>query len=113
MDLHPPIQLSVDVVPPGHSVPFLVDAYGTRRGLYTRPPERRSEGKGNTEMIHVTIEVREGVDTRPVRITAPSIERALKIAGEGKPGRRVRLRFPIDPEVFFVPAPSSRRGEVA
>jgi hypothetical protein len=25
------------------------------------------------------------------------------MAGEGKPGRGVRLLFPIDPEAFFVP----------
>jgi hypothetical protein len=44
-----------------------------------------------------------------VRVTATSIERALEIAGEGKPGRRVRLVFPIDPEVFFLPAASRNR----
>ncbi len=53
-------------------------------------------------MICVTVEVREGALTRRVQITAPSIERVLELAGEGKPGRRVRLVFPIDPEVFFV-----------
>jgi hypothetical protein len=65
--------------------------------------------KGNTEMIHVTVEVREGALTYRVRITAPSIERALDIAGDGKPGRRVRLIFPIDPEAFFVSADSGTR----
>jgi hypothetical protein len=53
-------------------------------------------------MIRVTIEMREGAATRRVQISASSIERALKIAGEGRPGRRVRLLFPIDPEIFFV-----------
>ncbi len=48
-------------------------------------------------MISVTIEVREATLMRRVQITAPSIERALEIAGEGKPGRRVRLLYPIDP----------------
>jgi hypothetical protein len=48
-----------------------------------------------------------------VGVTAPSIERAVEIAGEGKPGRRVRLVFPIDPEVFFVPAASGARMEAA
>ena len=38
-------------------------------------------------MVCVTAEISEGVFTRRVRITAPSIERALKIAGQGKPGR--------------------------
>jgi hypothetical protein len=44
-----------------------------------------------------------------VRVTAPSIERAIKITGDGKPGRRVRLVFPIDPEVFFLPAAARNR----
>lgn len=57
----------------------------------------------------VTVEVREGTVTRRVRITAPSIERAMKMAGAGRPGRRARLLFPIDPETFFVPEDSKRR----
>jgi hypothetical protein len=60
-------------------------------------------------MICVTIEAREGALTRRVRITAPSSERAIKMAGDGKPGRRARLPFPIDPEAFFVREDSSRR----
>jgi hypothetical protein len=53
-------------------------------------------------MICVTVEIREDALTRRVQITAPSIERVLELAADGKPGRRVRLHFPIDPEVFFV-----------
>ena len=60
-------------------------------------------------MICVSVESRECALTSRVRVTAPSIERALKIAGGGKPGRRVRLVFPIDPEDFFVPEDSGRR----
>jgi hypothetical protein len=71
------------------------------------------ERKRNIEMIWVTVEIREDVLTYRVRVTAPSIERALEIAGEGKPDRRVRLIFPIDPEVFFVPAASGTRREAA
>jgi hypothetical protein len=54
-------------------------------------------------MICVTVEIREGAITRRVRLTASSIERAFKLAGEGKPGRRVCLVLPIDPEALFVP----------
>jgi len=57
-------------------------------------------------MICVTVEIREGALTHRARVIAPSIERALKIAGGGKPGRRMRLVFPIDPEAFSVPAAS-------
>jgi hypothetical protein len=55
------------------------------------------------KMICVTVEIGEGPLMRRVRITAPSIERALKIARAGKSGRRMRLVFPIDSEAFFVP----------
>ena len=53
-------------------------------------------------MICVSVEIGEGALTRRVWITAPSIERALKIAEAGKPSRRVGLVFPIDSEAFFV-----------
>ena len=67
----------------------------------------------DTKMVRVTVEVREGALTYRVRVSAPSIERALEIVGEEKPSRRVRLLFPIDPEVFFVPAASVARMEAA
>jgi hypothetical protein len=60
------------------------------------------EGKESTEMICVTVEMLEGALIHRTRVSAPSIERALKIAGGEKPGRRVRLTFPIEPEGFFV-----------
>jgi hypothetical protein len=64
-------------------------------------------------MVRVTIEVREGALTNRVRVTAPSIERALEIVGKGKAGRRVRLVLPIDSEVFFAPTASGARMEAA
>jgi hypothetical protein len=60
------------------------------------------EGKESTEMIRVTAEIREGSLMHRWRVTAPSIERALEIAGGGKLGCGVRLVFPIEPEAFFV-----------
>ncbi len=64
-------------------------------------------------MICVSVEVREGELTYRAQVISSSIERALEIMGEEKPGRRVRLLFPIGPEVFFVPAPSGTRREAA
>jgi hypothetical protein len=64
-------------------------------------------------MICVSIEICEGALTRRVQITAPSIERAMKVAGDGKPGHRVRLLFPIEPEAFFVPDEDSDQREAA
>ena len=60
-------------------------------------------------MICVTVEIHEGALAHRARVTAPSIERALKIVGGGKPDRRVRLVFPIDPEAFFIPGDHDRR----
>jgi hypothetical protein len=60
------------------------------------------EGKESIKMIRVAVEIREGALTHRTRVTAPSIERALKIAGGGKPSRTVSLVVPIDPEAFFV-----------
>jgi hypothetical protein len=60
------------------------------------------EGKESTKMLRVTVEIREGALAYRTRVTAPSIEHALKIAGGVKPDRRVRLVFPIDPEAFFL-----------
>jgi hypothetical protein len=67
------------------------------------------EEKESTQMIRVTVEIREGALTHRTRVTAPSIERALKIAGGGKPSRKVSLVFPIEPEVFFVTEVTSRK----
>ncbi len=61
-------------------------------------------------MICVIVEICDGVLTRRMKITAPSIERAMEIAGDGKLGRRrARLLFPIDPDAFFTPEDSRRR----
>jgi hypothetical protein len=47
-------------------------------------------------MISIRVEKRRGEATVRFRVTAPSIERALEIAGEG-----VRVVFPVDGENFF------------
>ena len=60
-------------------------------------------------MIRVTVEIREGALTHRTRVSAPSIERALKSARGGEPGRNVRLIFPIEPDVFFVSAVPGRQ----
>jgi hypothetical protein len=47
-------------------------------------------------MITLTVEKRYGTATARVRVRAASIERALRLAGEG-----ARVVFPIDAEQFF------------
>ena len=66
------------------------------------------KGKEITDMIRVTVEIREDALAHRTRVSAPSIEHALKIAGGGKPGRRVRID-PIEPEAFFVTEVLSRK----
>ena len=56
--------------------------------------------RGGTEMICMTVDIREGA----------LMHRALKIARDGKTDRKVRLDFPIGPEAFFVPKGSDQRG---
>ena len=87
----------------GHRIGFSARCVATRR-VVTSCREQPVK-----EMICVTVEIREGALTHRARVTAPSIECALKIVGVGKPGRRVRLVFPIDPEAFFVSAGSGTR----
>ena len=102
MDLDPWLHLSDDVDPPELPIPSTVEASALSRWSCTVWAQRRGE-EGKSEMICVSVEVVDGAGTRRVRATAPSIEGALKIAGGGVPGRRVRILFPIDPETFFVP----------
>jgi hypothetical protein len=69
-------------------------------------PERE---RRSVEMICVTVEIHEDALAHRVRISALSIERALKIAKDGKTDRRACLVFPIDPGAFPVPEDTSRR----
>jgi hypothetical protein len=68
-----------------------------------RFPREEAKEKRSAKMICVTVEIREGAVTHRAQFTTSSIQRALKLAGGGKPGRKVRLVFPIDSEAFFVP----------
>ena len=77
--------------------------YVERWRLWRSRRREEAKEKRSAQMVCVTVEIREGAITRRVRLTASSIERALKLAGGGKPGRSVCLVLPIDPETFFVP----------
>lgn len=59
--------------------------------------ERTDVGK---EPVCVTVEIRERTVVRRVRITAKSVERALSMAGEGRPEREVSLIVPMDAELL-------------
>ena len=53
-------------------------------------------------MIKVSMVVRSGTARFTVTVQAESIERAMSIVGSRPLIDEVRVRFPIDPEAFFV-----------
>ena len=59
-------------------------------------------------MITVTVVQKQGATTRRMRVSAPSVERALKISGVNRPDTEVRVVFPVDDPDFF--APMSHEG---
>ena len=61
-------------------------------------------------MIRVKVEQKQGSVSRTVSVVAPSIERALALTGEGRPGLSVRVLFPIDPETYFASAGNAAEG---
>jgi hypothetical protein len=61
-------------------------------------------------MIKVSVEVRSGTARFRVAVQAESIRRALSLVGAKFPGRTYRVKFPIEPEGFFVEGPPATRA---
>jgi hypothetical protein len=59
-------------------------------------------------MIRVTIDVRTEVTRSSVTVQAQSIQEAANIAAARYPNADIRVRFPIDPEGFFVEEPATQ-----
>ena len=59
-------------------------------------------------MVKVSIEVRSGTARFSVAVQAESIQRALSLVATRYPDGDCRVKFPIDPQVFFVKAPADR-----
>jgi hypothetical protein len=59
-------------------------------------------------MVKVSIEVCNGAARFDVAVSAQSIERAVSVVRESYPGCDIRVKFPIDPEGFFVKEPAPR-----
>ena len=53
-------------------------------------------------MVKVSIEVRTGAATFGVAVQARSIERALSLVQQRYSGGEARVKFPTEPEGFFV-----------
>jgi hypothetical protein len=63
-------------------------------------------------MVKVSIEVRDGAAHFNVSVKAQSIERAVSIVRGSYLGCSVRVKFPIDPEDFFVQEHTAQMGIV-
>ena len=63
-------------------------------------------------MVKVLVEVCNGAVHFNVSVKAQSIERAVSVVRGSYPGCAVRVKFPIDPEGFFVWEPAPRMGIV-
>jgi hypothetical protein len=59
-------------------------------------------------VVKVSIEVRSGASRFSVAVQAVSIERAVSLVAARYPGRDCEVKFPIDPEDFFVKDPVAR-----
>ena len=62
-------------------------------------------------MVKVSIEVRRGAVSFDVAVRAESIRRAVSLAEGRYPEGNIRVKFPIDPEGFFVENSAAGRGE--
>ena len=61
-------------------------------------------------MIRVSMELREGATLSRTTVQAESIREAVSITRRRYPGRDVRVKFPIDPEDFFIEGPVEENG---
>ena len=61
-------------------------------------------------MIRVVIEVRDEATSSRVVAQAESLREAASIAAAVYPNAEVRVKFPIDPEAFFVKDLAARAG---
>jgi hypothetical protein len=68
----------------------------------------REAGREVQQMVQVSVEVRSGSAHFRVAVQAKSIQRALSLVAGRFPGRSCRVKFPIEPEGFFVEGPTAR-----
>ncbi len=61
-------------------------------------------------MVRVMIEVGSGAYRFGVAVRAESIQRAMSLVEGQYPRGEVRVKFPIDPESFFVKIPPLEQG---
>ena len=59
-------------------------------------------------MVKISIEVRDGSARFDAAVQAQSIQQAMSFVRGRYPNADARVRFPIDPEGFFVQDPAAR-----
>ena len=64
-------------------------------------------------MVKVSMEVHSGAARFDVAVQAESIQRAVSFVQERYSKGNVRVKYPIEPESFFVEDPTARRGIVS
>jgi hypothetical protein len=63
-------------------------------------------------MVRVSVEVRSGAAHFDVAVQAQSIQQAVSFVKERYSKSTLKVRFPIEPESFFVEDPTARSGIV-
>ena len=72
---------------------------------------QQSEARGEViRVVEVSIEVSSGAARFQVAVRAESIQRATNLVAARYPSGICRVKFPIDPEGFFVKEPAPRSG---
>jgi hypothetical protein len=61
-------------------------------------------------MVKVSVRVCSGATNLEVTVRAESIRRAVNLVAGRYPNGDVQVKFPIDPEGFFVEDPTARAG---
>ncbi len=64
-------------------------------------------------MVRITVEIGDGATRYRVAVQAESIRRALEIVKGLNPGDDLKVKFPIDPETFFVEDRAATSGLIA
>ncbi len=64
-------------------------------------------------MVRITVEIGDGATRYRVAVQAESIRRALEIVKGLNPDGDFKVKFPIDPETFFVEDRAAMSGLIA
>ena len=72
----------------------------------------REAGRKVRQMMKVSVEVRKGSVHFWVAVQAESIRRAMSLVRAKYQDAEIRVKFPIEPESFFIEGPAARAALV-